>query len=71
MSWGLLNSHPPNNQTCLVVCLCCYCRYWALESEFQETVLWRHDLAPPTDHCIQQVQEWCTLARAVRSFVGE
>lgn len=46
-------------------------RYWAVESEFQETVLWRHDLAPPTDHCMQQVQEWCTLARAVRCFVGE
>ncbi len=44
-------------------------RYWALDSEFTDAVLWRHDLAPPSDHCLQQVQDWCTLARAVRVWV--
>jgi hypothetical protein len=45
----------------------CSKRYWALESEFTETVLWRHDMSPPSDHCMQQVQEWCALAKAVRT----
>ncbi len=44
-------------------------RYWSIDSEFRDLTLWHHDFPPPLDHCLHQVEEWCTLAKAVRFFV--